>query len=129
MPYETLLEARKRAGNTLQDMADKLGCSRPTYAAIEADPSRATVLQAKTICSLLSKNYDNSAPGGNVYNTVCFEIPGAIKALQVTVDAQTAAIKALAESQGADPDSIAKTVSDAVAKKLESIDLSVTVGD
>lgn len=74
-------------------------------------------------------NYDNSAPGGNVYNTVCFEIPGAIKALQVTVDAQTAAIKALAESQGADPDAIAKTVSDAVAKKLESIDLSVTVGD
>lgn len=56
MPNETLEEARKRAGYTQQYMADKLGCSRPTYAAIEADPARATVLQAKTICSLLSKN-------------------------------------------------------------------------
>ncbi len=58
MPNETLEEARKRAGYTQQYMADKLGCSRPTYAAIEADPARATVLQAKTICSLLSKNYE-----------------------------------------------------------------------
>lgn len=58
MPYETLAEARKRAGYTQQEMADKLGISRPTYAAIEADPSRATVLQAKTICSMLSKNYE-----------------------------------------------------------------------
>ena len=58
MPYETLAEARKRAGYTQQEMADKLGCSRQTYAAIEADPSRATVMQAKTICSLLSKNYE-----------------------------------------------------------------------
>lgn len=58
MQYETLEEARKRAGYTQQDMADKLGCSRPTYAAIEANPSRATVLQAKMICSLLAKNYE-----------------------------------------------------------------------
>ena len=58
MPYETLEEARKRAGFTQQEMADELGCSRPTYAAIESNPSRATVLQAKTICSLLSKNYE-----------------------------------------------------------------------
>lgn len=58
MQLETLKEARVRAGYTQQDMADKLGCSRPTYAAIELDPSRATVLQAKTICSLLSKNYE-----------------------------------------------------------------------
>ena len=59
MPNETLKEARKRAGYTQQFMADKLRCSRPTYAAIEADPSRATVLQAKTICSLLAKNYEH----------------------------------------------------------------------
>lgn len=55
---ETLEEARKRAGFTQQQMADHLGCSRPTYALIEDDPSRATVLQAKTICTLLSKNYE-----------------------------------------------------------------------
>ena len=58
LPLETLKEARIRAGYTQQEMADKLGCSRPTYAAIELDPSRATVLQAKTICSILSKNYE-----------------------------------------------------------------------
>lgn len=60
MPHnnETLMEARKRAGFSQQFMADELGCSRPTYAAIEANPSRATVLQAKRICSLLSKNYE-----------------------------------------------------------------------
>ena len=69
MPNETLEEARKRAGYTQQYMADKLGCSRPTYAAIEADPARATVLQAKTICSLLSKNYEYIFFGLNVNKT------------------------------------------------------------
>lgn len=69
MPNETLEEARKRAGYTQQYMADKLGCSRPTYAAIEADPARATVLQAKTICSLLSKNYEYIFFGSNVNNS------------------------------------------------------------
>ena len=69
MPNETLEEARKRAGYTQQFMADKLGCSRPTYAAIEADPARATVLQAKTICSLLSKNYEYIFFGSNASKT------------------------------------------------------------
>ncbi|WP_085830447.1 helix-turn-helix transcriptional regulator [Collinsella vaginalis] len=55
---ETLEQARKRAGFTQQEMADHLGCSRSTYAAIEANPYKATVLQAKTICSLLSRNYE-----------------------------------------------------------------------
>ena len=58
MPGETLGEARRRAGFTQQYMADQLGCSRPTYAQIEQNPSRATVLQAKTICQLLAKNYE-----------------------------------------------------------------------
>lgn len=69
MPNETLKEARRRAGYTQQYMADKLGCSRPTYAAIEADPARATVLQAKTICSLLSKNYEYIFFGSNINKT------------------------------------------------------------
>lgn len=55
---ETLREARERAGYTQQEMADALGVSRPTYAAIEANPSRATVLQARNICQLLAKNYE-----------------------------------------------------------------------
>lgn len=57
------------------------------------------------------------------------EIRGGVRDLKVTVEAQYEAIKALASAQGADPDEVAKAVSDAVAKKLESIDLTVTVGD
>lgn len=48
-------------------------------------------------------------------------------AMKTTVEALNETIKTLSASAGADPDEIAKAVSDAVAKKLESIDLSVTV--
>ena len=58
LPGETLEEARRRAGFTQKQMAEQLGCSRPTYAAIEQTPGRATVLQAKAICQLLAKNYE-----------------------------------------------------------------------
>lgn len=56
---ETLEEARKDAGYTQQDMADELGISRATYASIEANPDRATVLQARRICQLLSRSYEH----------------------------------------------------------------------
>ena len=46
-----------------------------------------------------------------------------------TITAMSAALEQLSKSVGADPDEIAKAVSDAVAKKLESINLSVTVDD
>ncbi len=51
-----------------------------------------------------------------------------VRRMEATLAAQAEAIKALAKAQGADPDSIAKAVSDAVAAKLETIDLNVTVG-
>ena len=54
----TLKEARQEIGITQQEMADELGVSRPTYKAIEADPSRATIAQAKQICSVLSRSYE-----------------------------------------------------------------------
>lgn len=54
----TLEDARKNAGFTQQDMADELGVSRPTYAGIEANPDKATVLQAKRICEILSRPYE-----------------------------------------------------------------------
>ncbi|WP_414144379.1 helix-turn-helix transcriptional regulator, partial [Berryella intestinalis] len=50
----TLKEARESAGFTQQQMADELGISRPTYSQIEANPGKATVLQARRICTLLS---------------------------------------------------------------------------
>lgn len=56
--FETLREAREQAGFTQQDMADKLGITRPTYASIETNPDKATVLQARRICQILSRNYE-----------------------------------------------------------------------
>lgn len=58
MANETLRKAREEAGYSQQEMADKLGISRPTYAGIEANPEKATVLQARRICHLLSRNYE-----------------------------------------------------------------------
>lgn len=54
----TLKEAREGAGFTQQEVADELGISRPTYAGIEANPEKATVLQAKRICEILSRPYE-----------------------------------------------------------------------
>lgn len=58
MSQLTLKEAREDAGFTQQEMADELGISRPTYAGIEGNPERATVLQAKRICEILSRPYE-----------------------------------------------------------------------
>ncbi len=55
---ETLRHAREEAGYTQQDIADELGVTRQTYSSIEANPDKATVLQARTICRLLSRNYE-----------------------------------------------------------------------
>ena len=56
---QTLEQARVQAGYTQQFMADELGISRPTYVKIKNDPSVAMIAQAKRICTLLSKNYEN----------------------------------------------------------------------
>lgn len=47
-------------------------------------------------------------------------------ALTAQVTALTAAVKALSESMGANPDTIAKTVQDAVKAKLDSLQITVT---
>lgn len=54
----TLREAREDAGFTQQEMADELGISRITYAGIESNPDKATVLQARRICQILSRPYE-----------------------------------------------------------------------
>lgn len=59
MGEQTLKEARNELGVTQQQMADKLGISRQRYAALEADPSQATIAQAKLICSVLGEHYQN----------------------------------------------------------------------
>lgn len=65
---------------------------------------------------------------GGIFRRICY-IDQRVREMSATVQAQAAAIEALSKNIGADPDEIAKAVSDAVAKKLESIDLSVTVAD
>lgn len=59
----------------------------------------------------------------NVYDT-----NAKVTQMQVTLAAQTEAIKTLAESVGADPSAIADAVAAAVKEKLETINLEVTVG-
>lgn len=71
-------------------------------------------------------NYNNSAPGGNVYNTIVFETQGKLNELKTLVTAQTAAIEALAKSMGADPDAIAQAVQQAVKDKLDSLEITIS---
>lgn len=59
----------------------------------------------------------------NVYDT-----NAKVTQMQVAIEAQAEAIKALATAQGADPEAVAQAVADAVAAKLESIELAVSVG-
>lgn len=66
-----------------------------------------------------------TARGGNMYNCVngMYDM---VSELLATEAAQTEAIKALAQMQGADPDAVAKAVSDAVEAKLKTIRLEVS---
>lgn len=66
---ESLFEARKAAGITMQEMADELGISRQTYKKIEENPAIATVLQARHICAVLSRSYESIFFGRNTYLT------------------------------------------------------------
>ena len=59
MSEMTIAEIRKEAGFTQQEMADKLGISRQTYAKFEADPSTATIAQAKRVCEILGEKYQH----------------------------------------------------------------------
>lgn len=48
-----LIDARKEARFTQQDLADHLGISRPTYAKMEASPETVTIEDAKKLSELL----------------------------------------------------------------------------
>lgn len=62
----------------------------------------------------------------NMYNATHWAY-GYILELRAQLAALTEALKALASNAGADPDAVAKAVSDAVQAKLEAIDLKVEV--
>ena len=52
-----------------------------------------------------------------------------LPALTTQVTALTAAVKTLSESIGADPDTIAKAVQDAVKAKLDALEITVNAKD
>ncbi len=47
-----LIDARKSARYSQQDVADHLGISRPTYAKMEKDPPSVTIEDAKKLAKL-----------------------------------------------------------------------------
>lgn len=65
--------------------------------------------------------------GANIYERVC-ALDSYCTQLAAQVPALVEAVRKLSEMQGADPDEVAQAVADAVAAKLETIDLNVTVG-
>lgn len=54
----TLKQARMLSGKTQNQMADSIGVCRDTYRAIEAEPERATIAQAKKISLVLGLPVD-----------------------------------------------------------------------
>lgn len=83
----------------------------------------------KAIVPYMCWQYSNEEVNGDqdAYSLLTDTVKG-VRELQASVAALSAAVKALAEANGADPDEIADAVSAAVKEKLETIDLSVTVG-
>lgn len=83
----------------------------------------------KALVPYMCWQYSNEEVNGDqdAYQLLTDTVKG-VRELQASVAALSAAVKALAEANGADPDEIAEAVSAAVKEKLESIDLSVTVG-
>ena len=55
---KSLVECRKEAGLTQEDMAMALGVTRSRYAQIEHDPSNITIKQARKICAVLGRAYE-----------------------------------------------------------------------
>lgn len=77
-------------------------------------------------------NYKKSAFGGNMYNALNNAANNAnamktqVATLQTQVTALTETVKTLAASNGADPDTIAKTVEAAVRDKLDKLQITIT---
>ncbi|MDU4038198.1 MAG: N-acetylmuramoyl-L-alanine amidase [Bifidobacterium dentium] len=77
-------------------------------------------------------NYKKSAFGGNMYNALNNAANNAnamktqVATLQTQVTALTETVKTLAAANGADPDTIAKTVEAAVRDKLDKLQITIT---
>lgn len=54
-----LVEIRRMRGYSQEYMANKLGCSRSTYAKMEENPQNITMFQASQIADILNVSTDN----------------------------------------------------------------------
>lgn len=54
-----LVEIRRMRGYSQEYMANKLGCSRSTYAKMEENPQNITMIQASQIAEILNVSTDN----------------------------------------------------------------------
>lgn len=83
------------------------------------------------IWALLSRTDDGNTgdkTNGNIYERVC-HIDMRVREMTTTIQAQAAAIEALSQAMGADPDQIAQAVKDAVTAKLDSLQITITATD
>lgn len=59
MRYKTIQEARNELGITQSEMSDQLGITRQTYAKMEQNPENLTIKEARMICSVLGKRFED----------------------------------------------------------------------
>ena len=58
MVYTSVADARTEMGITQSEMADELGITRQTYAKMEANPSEMTIREARLVCSILGRRFE-----------------------------------------------------------------------
>lgn len=75
MNYKSIAEARSELGITQQDVAAELGISRQTYSKMEQDPSNMTIREARVVCSVLGRRFEDLFFGimvnGNSHSDAC----------------------------------------------------------
>lgn len=58
MNYTSIADARAKLGITQADMAEELGITRQTYAKMEQNPESMTIREARLVCSILGKRFE-----------------------------------------------------------------------
>lgn len=68
MNYKSIADARNDLGLTQLDMADELGVTRQTYAKMEQHPENMTIREARLVCSILGRKFEDIFFGEMVNN-------------------------------------------------------------
>ena len=58
MKYSSIQEARRSLGLSQDDMASELGVVRQTYSKMEQNPETMTIREARLVCSILGKKFE-----------------------------------------------------------------------